>query len=351
MKFHIGLIGCGMVGRVHLDALFKHPLISTVSLAEPDPAQVNQLSINYQFRNTYSDYKKLLANSEIDVVDICLPHDMHYPVVLQTFQAGKHVILEKPLSNTLAEADAMISAASSAGKRLYVALNERFLPVYQKVKEVILSGNMGKIVLANLVVAGSELERMNIPEHWKGTFGRAGGGALADSGTHVVDLALDWFGMPDSVHCSLGRFVVDAVNKAEDTAALTMKYPDKIVNILVTYAANGQNWSETRSIWGETGSIHTKIESSNPMEYYIDHKEIPVEVDHKAETWWQDSVKAGIDHAIHSLADEKPFLVTAEDARKTLKVIQCAYTSAALNRYVRLDEPVFSSFDSGTGTL
>lgn len=343
MGFHIALIGCGMVGRVHLDALFNHPLISAVSLCEGDPEQARTLSEKYSFKVVETDYKVLLGNHDVDIVDICLPHDLHYPIALQAFLAGKHVILEKPISLTLEEADEMMVASAKAGKRLFVALNERFLPVYQKVKEIIKSGTLGRIVMANLVVAGSELPRMNVPENWKGTFGRAGGGALADSGTHIVDLAIDWFGMPEAVQCIMGRFVVDAVNKADDTASLIMQYPDKIVNIHVTYASNGQKWSETRSIWGEKGSIHTVIESADPISYFVDQQQVPIEVEHSPDTWWADSVRSGISHAVDCLASGSSFTVTPENARNTLKVIKYAYTAAALKRQVKMNEPDHSS--------
>jgi UDP-N-acetylglucosamine 3-dehydrogenase len=225
MGLHVGLIGSGSAGKAHIGAVISHPAVSSLSLAENDLVQLDSLAKTYRLRYVTQNYQKLLIDPEIDIIDICLSHDLHYPIALQAFQAGKDVIVEKPISNSIEEADAMIAASKQFGKRLYVALNERFLPVHQKVKEIIQSGKLGKVVLANLIVAGSELDRMDAPDHWKGTFGRAGGGALADSGTHVVDLAIDWFGMPDAVQSSMGRFIVGSANKAEDTASLTMLYP------------------------------------------------------------------------------------------------------------------------------
>jgi predicted dehydrogenase len=336
MGLHIGLIGSGMVGKVHLEALFSHPEISSVSLAENDPGQLAELQQLFPFKRVVSDYRKLLADDEITIVDICLPHDLHYPTVLAAFQANKHVILEKPISNTLIEADEMIDASEKAGKRFFVSLNERFMPVHQCVKDILKENLLGKIIMANLTIAGSELERMNIPEHWKGTFGRAGGGSLADSGTHAIDLALDWFGLPQSVLCSTGRFVVKPVNKADDTSSLVMRYPDKIVNIQVTYAAAGQPWSETRNIWGENGSIHVQIDSQTPLQVWISGKLVPYTVAHRPDTWWQDSVKLAITHAVDCIVKDAPFNVTPQNARDVLKIIQRAYSSAEKEMLIRI---------------
>jgi predicted dehydrogenase len=336
MGLHIGLIGSGMVGKVHLEALNNHPDISSVSLAENDPKQLAELQKSFPFRKVVSDYRELLSDNEISIVDICLPHDLHYPTVMAAFQAGKHVLLEKPISNTVVEADEMIAISEKAGKRLFVSLNERFMPVHQCVRDILRKELIGKVVLANLTIAGSELERMNMPGHWKGTFGRAGGGSLADSGTHAIDLALDWFGLPQTVLCSTGRFVVRPVNKADDTSSLIMRYPDKIVNIQITYAAAGQPWSETRNIWGENGSIHVQVDSQNPMQVWVSGNLLPYSIDHHPNSWWQDSVKLAINHAIDCIVEDIPFMVSAENARDVVKIIKSAYSFDEEEKGIRI---------------
>ena len=344
MGLHVAMIGGGMVSKVHLEVMFSHPLISAVSLCEVDPLALEDLSSQYPFKSSVVDYQKLLDDHSVDLVDICLPHDLHYPVTMQAIQAGKHVILEKPISNSLPEADEMIAAAEQAGLRFYVALNERFLPVHQRVRELLSDGVIGRPVLAALIIAGTELPRMQQPDHWKGSISRAGGGVLADSGTHAVDLALDWFGEPDSVLCSLGKFVVKPANKADDTVCLLLNYPDKLVNISMTYAAAGQPWSERRNIWGELGSIHIQIESEHPIQVWQDGRVMPQDVEHDAHNWWVYSVKLGLTKALDCLESDQDFPVTPHDARKVLRIIRAAYLSAALKRQVTLDETEGASF-------
>jgi predicted dehydrogenase len=346
MGLHVAVFGGGMVSRVHLDALLSHPAVSSVSLAESDPQLLAQLKSAYQLKNCEQNYQSLLDNPEIDLVDICLPHDQHYPVVLEAFSAGKHVLLEKPISNSLAEADEMIAAGDKAGKRFYVALNERFLPVHQRVKQILAAGSLGQVVLASLTIAGSELARLQKPANWKGMIGRAGGGALADSGTHLVDLACDWFGEPEAVTCVMGRYVVKPVNKADDTASLTLHYPDKLVNLALTYASAGQPWSECRHIWGENGAIHVQVESPDPIQVWQNGALLPQTLEHKPDLWWAWSVGLGLKSALDCFAADKPFLVTPQQARQVLRVIRAAYRSAALKRLVGLTEVEQASFDA-----
>jgi predicted dehydrogenase len=251
--------------------------------------------------------------------------------------AGKHVITEKPISNTLDEADAMIAAAERAGRRFYVALNERFLPVHGHVRRLLDEGVIGPPILATLTIAGSELDRMQQPGHWKGTFGRAGGGALADSGTHLVDLAHYWFGQPDAVLCSWGRYVVGAVNKADDTAALILSYPGMTASLAVTYGAGGQPWTETRHLWGVMGSIHVRVEDERPITVWRQGRPVPQQVPHDPD-WWASSVQLGLAHALDCFAQDQPFAVAPQDARAVLCTIRAAYRSAEQGRRIHREE-------------
>jgi predicted dehydrogenase len=346
MGIKVAIFGGGLVGRVHLEALLQFPAVESVSLAESDSKELEKLKGKYSLKRWEHDYRSLLATKEIDIVDICLPHDLHYPVTIEAFAAGKHVILEKPISNSLAEADEMIAASKSSGKRFYVALNQRFLPVHQCVKELLANGTIGKPILASMLIAGSELERMQKPENWKGTFGRAGGGVMADSGTHVVDLSRFWFGEPQAVICNLGRYVVKPVNKADDTASLILIYPNLTVNINLTYGATGQPWTEWRYIWGEEGSIQVWVEMQEPIQVWRHGSLLPMSVEHKAESWWAHSVKLGLEAAINCFHSDQPFPVTPLDARQVLRITRAAYRSAALKRQVTIEEVEHTNLDT-----
>jgi predicted dehydrogenase len=336
MGLHVAVIGGGMVGRVHLQALAAHPGVSAISLAEPDPRTRAEAPAGVPLRRSTADHRPLLDDRSVDIVDICLPHDLHHPVALAAFAAGKHVFMDKPIANTLAEADDMLAAADASGRRFFVALNQRFMPVHQRVRDLLADGFIGRPSMALLTVAGSELARMRIRGHWKGSWDRAGGGALADSGTHVVDLAHAWWGPPIAVHCQLARHVVEAPDKADDTASLILEYPGLTTTLLVGYGAGGQPWSETRAIWSENGSVHVRLEDARPLVVWKDGRRLPQRVEHEPD-WWAWSVRRGLTAALDAFERDEPFAVLPSDARATLRTIRAAYLAAGEGRRVLLD--------------
>lgn len=339
MGLHIAIIGGGLVGHVHLDALLAQAEVRRISLADNDPRQLERLAHRYAFERAVADYRRLLDDPSIDVVDVCLPHDLHHQVVMEAFAAGKDVIIDKPIANSLAEADEMLDAADLAHRRFYVALNQRFLPCHQRVKALLDDGFIDRPSLATLTVAGDERSRMGIPGHWKGSWERAGGGALADSGTHVVDLAHWWFGPPVALQCHLARHVIEASDKADDTAALVLEYPDLTVSLVVAYASGGQPWSETRSVWSASAAVHVRLEEADPLEVWREHDRVPQHVEHDPE-WWAWSVQRGLIHAVDAIAHQRPFAVDPFDARAALHIIRAAYRAAERGRrIVFADEP------------
>jgi predicted dehydrogenase len=209
--------------------------------------------------------------------------------------------------------------------------------IEELIRSLLDDGVIGREFMASLAVIGNELPRMSDPASWKGTWDRAGGGVLADSGTHVVDLVHDWFGPPMAVTCRLARHVVKTPTKADDTGVVMLEYPDLSVTLLLTYGAAGQAWSETRDVWSETGSLHVRLEDAAPIVVWKDGRLLPQEVPHEPD-WWAWSVKLGLAHALDRLADDGPFAVEPSDAREALRTIRAAYQSAELGQRILMAE-------------
>lgn len=245
----IGIIGAGDAARAaHVPSYAANPKVELVAVADPNLAAAQSLADQYSIPNVFPDYRNLLADNSISTVDICAPHHLHYPIAIDALNAGKHVICEKPIALNLEQADAMIAAAHHAGLKLLITLNQRFLPIHTKVKEFLDTGRLGKVFLANAYITGNVMPEMNNENHWKGSWNESGGGALFDTGTHIIDLMLYWFGKPSAVSAVLKKLVCSAESKADDNASVTLEFDnDMIANVVVSYSVEHEPWSEKNS--------------------------------------------------------------------------------------------------------
>ncbi|MBM3501332.1 MAG: Gfo/Idh/MocA family oxidoreductase, partial [Armatimonadetes bacterium] len=257
MELRVGLVGAGSISRLHLRAYVENPHVVDVRVADPDPGARERLAGEYGLISRVEDsYEALLADAEIDLIDICAPHHLHHPVALAALKAWKHVITEKPIALNLKQADEMIAAARKAKKRLFVALNQRMFPAHVKAKQIIDEGEIGKPFLGIVNVIGNEFDRMNDPSSWKGDVRLAGGGALIDTGYHAVYMLQHFLGPARAVTAMTKRLRVEPKNKGDDTSVVALEMPNGAVgSITVTYAATGDHWTETRQIIGPQGSL------------------------------------------------------------------------------------------------
>ena len=137
-RIKIGLIGCGIISKLHVEAYLKlKDTFEIVAVCDIREDLAKTVAEKLQITNVYRDYHELLAGTDIDAVDIMLPHYLNESVTIDAAKAGKHVLVEKPVAPTLAAANNMIEAANSAGITLMVAENERYDPVHLKVKDLL----------------------------------------------------------------------------------------------------------------------------------------------------------------------------------------------------------------------
>ncbi|HZJ15471.1 MAG TPA: Gfo/Idh/MocA family oxidoreductase [Chthoniobacteraceae bacterium] len=208
-KLRAGLIGLGGVGRIHFDCWRKCPDAELVAISARDPRKLagdwggQEFNLGAQAAQrvdltglaTYAKFEDLIADPNVDVVDICLPTPLHAPVTIAALRAGKHVLCEKPMALSLDECAAMERTAVESGRRLMIAHCLRYSPYYLKAREILESGNYGHAVYANF-------QRMSGAPVWSGDgwFMRVNeSGGVLDMHIHDIDAALWWFGRPSRI--------------------------------------------------------------------------------------------------------------------------------------------------------
>ncbi|MGH3089278.1 MAG: Gfo/Idh/MocA family protein [Rubrobacteraceae bacterium] len=182
----VGLVGAGFIGSVHLNAYAGIPEAEVVGVADFHP-EVATAGAALVGARPYSSYEELAASGEVDVVDVCLPTSRHREVALAAARDGKHVILEKPIAGSVAEAEEILSAFDGAGPRLLVGHVVRYFPEYARIKAMVGSGALGTVGVARTSRRSPMLDGWN---DWYADR-RKSGGVLVDLLIHDFDF-LRW---------------------------------------------------------------------------------------------------------------------------------------------------------------
>lgn len=219
---HVGLIGSGFVSEIHAQSLAQVAGAKLLAAASPTRAHVEAFARRFEIPHAHTDYRKLLEMPEIDMVVIGTPNDTHAQIAIAAAQAGKHVVCEKPLCLSLAEADAMVEACRKGGVKLMYAEELCFTPKYVRLKELADSGALGEVYLVK------QSEKHDGPHSdWFWDVRRSGGGVTMDMGCHAFCFFLwfyDW-ARPESIFADMATNVHAEKTRGDDNATIIVTFP------------------------------------------------------------------------------------------------------------------------------
>ncbi len=189
-KIRIGVIGCGAIAEhLHVPDYVCSPDAEVVALCDVIKSKAQALADRMApGAQVFSDYKEMLKKADVEGVSVCLPNFLHAPVTLTALAAGVHVMVEKPMAASMAEAQKMVRAADKKGLVLMVDQSQRLFPAHKKAKEVMDSGIMGKVLHVTAMFGHSGPEDWSPTGKWFFKKKEARFGAMADLGVHKADL-------------------------------------------------------------------------------------------------------------------------------------------------------------------
>lgn len=198
MPINIGLVGCGRHGSRYAELLNQYELgARLIAASRRSLDDLKRFAEKFNIKNFYTDYRELLSNPEVEAVIIATPNNLHAEVAVAAAEAGKHILIEKPMAVDSRQAMLILEAASRYRVKLMVSHNFRFHPVFSKVKELIPS--IGRPYLV------SYCKRQEAIGGWRESRGMAGGGVVMDLGVHLFDMCLWLTGFKaSSIYCYLG---------------------------------------------------------------------------------------------------------------------------------------------------
>jgi len=256
--YKIGLIGAGGIAGAHLRAFQRFPqavqLAAICDIVE-ESARKRAGEVDNE-PAIFTDYEKFLKEADVDAVDICVSHDQHLPVALAAFEAGKHVLLEKPMACSMDECYRLVEEGDKAGVTFMVAQCQRYMPTYRSVKRLIDAGRLGRIKAVRFD-SMQDLPSFAPNGHWLCDGKKAGGGIVISVSVHRIDLMRYLVGDIVRVTGVTRRTHELFVNDAEDLAAGLLEFDNGAIGeMFATYTGFRMPWGEMFMIFGEDGTIH-----------------------------------------------------------------------------------------------
>ncbi|MCU1566191.1 MAG: putative dehydrogenase [Pseudarthrobacter sp.] len=281
----VAMIGYAFMGKAHSNAwrnvasYFDVPAVEQKVLVGRDAAAVAEAAARYGWKETATDWRTVLDRDDIHIVDICAPGWMHAEIAIAALEAGKHVLLEKPLANTLAEAEAITAAAQAAraqGVQSMVGFNYRRVPALALAKELVSEGRLGTVRQVRAAYLQDWLADESAPMTWRLRKETAGSGALGDIASHAIDQVLFLLGdkvtevsgrLQTFVHQRPGAQGPEDVT-VDDAAWATLALASgAIASVEASRVATGRKNSLQIEIYGDKGALRFDLENLNELAF------------------------------------------------------------------------------------
>ncbi len=244
------IVGCGLIGKKRARWVQEDPRTALDSVVDLNRANADALAAEFQVK-AETDWKQAVKNPDIDIVIVSTPNHLLCPIASAALKAGKHVLIEKPMGRSLAEAKIMAKASKSAGKKLKVGFNHRYHPALLEAHDIIENGEIGKII--NLRAIYGHGGRMGYEKEWRGNPKLSGGGELTDQGVHLINL-MEWFcGEPKQVSCFLQTAHWN-IKPSEDNGFAILRFKG---GVLGSFHSSWTQWKNAFAfeVFGDKGFI------------------------------------------------------------------------------------------------
>jgi len=271
-KIKFAVVGCGSIGTRHLAVLDAEPNAELVALCDTDAKKREEMSRLYNVPG-YENYLEMLAKTNAEVVNIATPHALHAPMAIEAAHAKKHILVEKPMSLTVAEAEKMIKAAKDSDVLLMVVKQNRYNGPVKLADEVIRAGKLGRIFKVKCDVLWNRGQEYYDNSDWRGRLATEGG-ALYTQVSHFLDLLIWWCGdvMSAKAHIETKNHNIET----EDIGSAVLTFASGAMGALTwTTCVHNKNYEGSITIVGEYGTIKIGGPYLNKIEFW-DVKDCPL---------------------------------------------------------------------------
>ena len=248
---NVGVISCSNMAIGHMRGVIRHPNAELVAICDIDTEKLNRVGNLFNIERRYTDYKELLAQSDIDAVIIVTPDRIHKEMAVAALEAGKHVLCEKPLALTREDCVDIAAAVKNSDKKFMVGQICRYTPAFKAAKEIIDRGEIGELMFVESEYA-HDYEEFLKPGNWRWDPLRNG---VVGGGCHAVDL-LRWVaGDPEEVQAYANHKIFDPELPYDDTTIAIMKFPNNVIGKVFVSVGCKRDYTMRSLFYGTKGTI------------------------------------------------------------------------------------------------
>lgn len=335
-KIGFGIIGTGAIAGKHAEAIKELENGELIAMCSSNPERARSAASKFRIK-TYSDISDFLKHPGLDIVCVCTASGQHFEPTIQAAEAGKHVIVEKPIEINLDRADKMIQTCLENGVKLGVIFQNRFNEDYLLLKKWVKEGLLGDLLMGNAYINWFRSPTYYSDSPWKGTVSGDGGGAFINQGIHTIDLLLDIMGEVSSVFAQVKTALYPI--EGEDIGAAVLNFRSGALGNITASTALYPGYPEKLEVYGKNGSVILeagKITHQNILGFeYSGPKK------NSEGSGFSDPMAIG--HQLHlkqfrdfleAVNNDREPLINGQEARKSLELILGIYTSSKLNKPV-----------------
>lgn len=333
-KLRIGIAGLGLIARTHATAYRDlGERVELAAVCDVDPAAAANFAAEFG-GVPVTDLDALLADPDIDAVDLILPHFLHVDAAIAAVSAGKHLLLEKPVAPTYEGALAIYRAARAAGVHFMVAENTRYMHAYRAVAQLLADGAIGDVIHVRTELRSNEKEHLSQPGNWRTRYD-LGGGLLLDTGAHTFYLLAWLLGEVASLR-AVGKKLVNLPNEIEDTVEVTGALKSGAHFSSTFTSVSEIPHSERLELFGTSGGILVDQMTEPVVKLFRGHHDFPGEavadVPFSPDAWhpggWHfESVLVEVKDFVASVLEGRPPLIDSRDTVYALRVVEAGYQS------------------------
>ena len=335
-KVKLALVGCGNVAQVvHLPVLQRMTDVEIVAVVDPDKRKAHTIAQRAGIPASFASLDALLSSplaDELNAIDICTPTDTHRPLAIAAMQAGKDVLVEKPIARTAKEARDMVDCANKYERKLMVGMNNRFRPDIMLLKTFIEKNELGKI----FYIKSGWLKQQSGLSAWHQQKEKSGGGVFLDLGIVMLDMAMWLLNYPDVLTVSASTYH-QHTKTVEDSATVFARLADGITfttEVSWTFQREGDFFY--CNVFGDDGSAFI-----NPLKVFKRiHGNLVNLTPAKAQTpvsLYKKSYENELRHFINAVKGIVPLVSTGQEAAKRMTIAEAIYLSAAKQKEIAIE--------------